>query len=192
MTRFGAVTIVLSCVFAFIFAWLLFGLSVKRSLAVSLVALVMLMSPFQLLQGKLESLEKAKKQAEHLVTETVYADSYVEGASVASVEEKTAYEFVKQYIKAYAEAVNTGDFSKAQPFLLPQSEVYISQKKNAEEQHKKGLSSENVLPLTYSHFQQTGDDRYELKVTEDSTGTIWLYELSSQKDSLTISEIRKP
>ncbi|RDI36477.1 TcaA NTF2-like domain-containing protein [Falsibacillus pallidus] len=61
-------------------------------------------------------------------------------AQLDAYEEKNVYNAVLEYESAITEAINQGDFSIVEPYLLPDSRLYSSQNQLVENLHNKGIT----------------------------------------------------
>lgn len=112
-------------------------------------------------------------------------------------------ETVSNYRGAFVDAVDTNNFNQLSNFLIPNSEIYNSQKKLVSELYEKGIKEEKIkVDIKYSprvldygiykvYVTETIGIKYPDKQDYEIKDFHWIYTVEASKDNIGISNIEE-
>lgn len=152
-------------------------------------------------QNSIKEHEKAMEsyQEESTESEKAVENTYQNIPEIDFLEEQGVYNAVVNYGNNMIEAINKGDFRIVEPFLLPNSNLYISQEKLVNDLYSKGIV-EHVYTFNIESVKKLEENIFEAETFEEisieSGGKEqvkefqWLYTIQNVNGQFLLSDIK--
>lgn len=140
-----------------------------------------------------------KEQADEIESEQVVERVQQSNAEMDLLDEQGVYNVVVNYGNGLIEAINNGDFLMVESYLLPGSDLYISQRKLVNDLYSQGIvehfnmfNIESISKVDENIFEvETYEDiRIEKAGTEENKEFQWIYTVQNVNGDFLLSNIR--
>ncbi|KZZ85310.1 TcaA NTF2-like domain-containing protein [Bacillus sp. SJS] len=147
------------------------------------------------IQEQEKNIENYQESVESEVAET----SQQNNSEIGPLEEQEVYNLVVNYGNGMIQAINNGDFLIVESFLLPESNLYISQRKLVEDLYNQNIV-ENLYTFNIESISKVGINMFEVETfeeigiekqgKEDIKEFQWLYTVQNVNGEYLLSDIR--